>query len=162
MHYRIITVALTIAFGSAALRAQAPAPTAASGYLLPPKAIVDILDAGPPPTVEVSPSHDVVAVLERASMPTIAELAQPMHRIAGVRINPRTNAPHRPSGQNPRYRNLSLKMIADGSERKVTLPPSPVITWIGFNADGRRFAFTHMRENGTELWIGDSTTGQAK
>ena len=117
-----------------------------------------MLDAPPPPTAEVSPARDVIALLERASMPTIAELSQPFYRLAGVRINPRTNAPHR--GQ--RYRNLTLKVIADGSERKVTLPPSPVITWIGFSADGKRFAFTNMRDNGVELWIGDTATGQAK
>ena len=32
-----------------------------------------------------------MAVLERTSMPSIAELAQPMLRLAGVRINPKTN-----------------------------------------------------------------------
>jgi dipeptidyl aminopeptidase/acylaminoacyl peptidase len=154
--------AIAVLVASTALHAQAPsgsAPSAASAaYLLPPKVIVDMLDAPPPPTAEVSPARDVIALLERASMPTIAELSQPMHRLAGVRINPRTNAPHR--GQ--RYRNLTLKVIADGSERKVTLPPTPVITWIGFSADGKRFAFTNMRENGVELWIGDSASGQAK
>ena len=153
MRYRILAVVFLLT-GATALNAQ----TAASGYLLPPKVIVDMLDAPPPPTAEVSPARDVVALLERASMPTIAELSQPMHRLAGVRINPRTNAPHR--GQ--RYRSLTLKAIADGAERKVTLPASPVITWIGFSADGRRFAFTNMRDNGVELWIGDSATGQAK
>jgi len=137
--------------------AQSPGP-AASGYLLPPKVIVDMLDAPPPPTAEVSPARDVIALLERASMPSIAELSQPFYRLAGIRINPRTNAPHREN----RYRNLTLTVIADNTERKVTLPPSPVITWIGFNADGKRFAFTNMRENGVELWIGDTATGQAK
>ena len=158
MRYRILAVVFLLS-GATALNAQSPAT---SGYLLPPKVIVDMLDAPPPPTAEVSPARDVVALLERASMPTIAELSQPMHRLAGVRINPRTNAPHRGLGAQSRYRNLTLKVIADGSERKVTLPPSPVLTWIGFNADGRRFAFTHMRDNGVELWIGDTATGQAK
>ena len=161
MQYRSIVIAVFVV-ASSAVFAQTQTQPATPGYLLPPTVIVDILDAPPPPTVEVSPSRDVVALLERASMPTIAELSQPMHRLAGVRINPRTNAPHRPDRDNQRHRSLTLKVIADGSERKVTLPPSPVITWIGFNADGRRFAFTHMRDNGVELWIGDSTTGQAK
>src|SRR5262245_17424993 len=35
------------------------APAGATGYQLPPKVIVDILDAAPPPTVELSPSRDV-------------------------------------------------------------------------------------------------------
>ena len=157
MRYRILAVVFLLT-GATALNAQ----TAANGYLLPPKVIIDMLDAPPPPTAEVSPARDVVALLERASMPTIAELSQPMYRLAGVRINPRTNAPHRGLAEQTRYRNLTLKVVADGTERKVTLPPSPVITWIGFNADGRRFAFTHMRDNGVELWIGDTATGQAK
>src|SRR5262245_20027267 len=155
MRNRLIAV---VTFVLAASTAFAQTQPSATGYLLPPKVIVDMLDAPPPPTAEVSPARDVIALLERASMPTIAELSQPFYRLAGVRINPRTNAPHR--GQ--RYRNLTLKVIADGSERKVTLPPSPVIEWIGYNADGKRFAFTNLRDNGVELWIGDTATGQAK
>ena len=91
-------------------------------------------------------------------MPTIAQLSQPMHRIAGVRINPRTNGPHRAQLS----RAITLKSIADGAERKVTLPPNPMLSWIGFSPDGKRFAFTQQRDNGIELWIGDSATGQAK
>lgn len=137
---------------------DASAQSAASGYQVPPKVIVDILDAPPPPTVEVSPTNDVIALLERASMPTIAELSQPMLRIAGRRINPRTNGPHRAQTS----RSILLKVIADGSERKVTLPPNPALSWVGFSPDGKRFAFTQTRESGIELWIGDTATGQAR
>src|SRR5262249_17132114 len=143
---------------SAQAQTQAPAGSASSApsaaYLLPPKVIVDMLDAPPPPTAEVSPARDVIALLERASMPTIAELSQPFYRLAAAR----TNAPHR--GQ--RYRDLTLKVIADNSVRKVTLPASPKLEWIGFNADGKRFAFINIRDNGVELWIGETATGQAK
>ena len=91
-------------------------------------------------------------------MPTIAELSQPMQRIAGVRINPRTNGPHRAQLS----RAITLKTIADGAEKKVTLPPNPMLSWIGFSPDGKRFAFTQQRDNGIELWVGDTATGQAK
>ena len=37
-----------------------------------------------------------------------------------------------------------------------------MLSWIGFSPDGKRFAFTQQRDNGIELWIGDSATGQAK
>jgi dipeptidyl aminopeptidase/acylaminoacyl peptidase len=151
---RRIVIALAIVVGSVTLGAQAPT----TGYLLPPKEIVDILDAAPPPTVELSPARDVVALLERASMPTIAQLAQPMHRLAGIRINPRTNGPYRAQLQ----RAITLKSIADGTEKKVTLPQNPMLSWIGFSPDGKRFAFTQQRDNGIELWIGDSATGQAR
>jgi dipeptidyl aminopeptidase/acylaminoacyl peptidase len=156
---RIVAIAVLVSAGPVALLAQAPVTPAAAGYLLPPKAVVDVLDAPPPPMTELSPSRDVVVLLERTSMPSIAELAQPMLRLAGVRINPRTNAPHR---SNARYRNLTLKVVADGSERKVTLPPAPVISWIGYSPDGRRFAFTNLRDTGMELWIGETATGSAK
>jgi dipeptidyl aminopeptidase/acylaminoacyl peptidase len=156
MQRRLIAILIALS-SSVALSAQAP-QSAASGYLLPPKEIIDILDAPPPPTVEVSPSRDVVALIERASMPTIAQLAQPMHRIAGIRINPRTNGPHRAQWA----RAITLKTIAEGAERKVTLPPNPMLSWMGFSSDGRRFAFTQQRDNGIELWIGETATGQAK
>ncbi len=142
---------------STALLAQSSAPPA-SGYLLPPKAIVDVLDAPPPPTVDLSASGEAMAVLERASMPSLAELAQPMLRLGGVRINPKTNGLHRAV----RYRTLTIKSPADGTERKVTLPPNPAMGWIGFSPDGKRFAFTQTRDTGIELWVGDASTGAAK
>jgi len=127
-------------------------------YQLPPKDIVDILDAPPLPTAAVSPSGQVIALLERTSMPTIAELAQPMLRLAGMRINSRTNGPHRAQ----LLKSISLRSVADAAEIKVTLPPNARLSWIGFSPDGKRFAFTHTRETGIELWMGDAATGQAR
>ena len=101
---RKVLALLGAAFLSSALLAQT-SPPAASGYLVPPKAIVEVLDAPPPPTVELSASGSAMAVLERASMPSIAELSQPMLRLAGLRINPRTNGLHRAV----RYRHLTIK-----------------------------------------------------
>jgi dipeptidyl aminopeptidase/acylaminoacyl peptidase len=134
------------------------AELAVAQYQLPPKEIVDILDAPPIPTASVSPSGQVIALLERASMPTIAELAQPMHRLAGMRVNPRTNGPHRAQT----LKAIALRTIADGTEIPVTLPPNPKLGWIGFSPDGKRFAFTQTRETGIELWMADSLTGQAR
>jgi dipeptidyl aminopeptidase/acylaminoacyl peptidase len=127
-------------------------------YQVPPKEIVDILDAPPLPTASVSPSRQVIALLERPSMPPIADLAQPMHRLAGLRINPRTNGLHRAQT----LRAITLKSVADGTELKVTVPANPKLSWIGFSPDGARFAFTHTRDTGIELWMGDAATGQAK
>ncbi len=138
--------------------AGVPANLAFGQYQLPPKEIVDILDAAPLPTAVVSPSGQVLALLERASMPPIAELAGPMHRLAGLRINPRTNGPHRVQT----LKGISLRSVADGAEIAVTLPPAPRLSWIGFSPDGARFAFTHTRDTGIELWMGDALTGEAR
>ena len=155
---RLVALTIAIATTSALLSAQGQPRPAATGYQLPPQVIVDMLDAAPPPTPELSPTREVVALLHRASMPTIAELSQPMHRIAGRRINPRTNGPHRVNFT----RAITIKSIVDGSEKTVTIPSNPMLSWIGFSPDGKRFAFSQTRENGIELWIGESSTGQAK
>lgn len=147
-------VALVVLLSASWVRAQGPAD---AGYLTPPKLIVDVLDAPPPPDVHLSPSRDVVAVLERTPMPSIAELARPMLRLAGLRIDPRNNGRHRVRTAKA----LTLKTVADGTTRAVTLPAAPALTWIGFSADGARFAFTHARDTAIELWIGESASGRA-
>ena len=138
LYARAVSFAL-LACGVAAATAAQPAASADQGYLLPPQAIVDILDRPGPPEVFLSPSRDVVAVLEHAPMPTIAELSRPMLRLAGLRIDPANNGRHRARAA----RSLVLKAVADGAARTVTLPPSPALTWLGFSADGARFAFTN-------------------
>jgi dipeptidyl aminopeptidase/acylaminoacyl peptidase len=154
---RLIALSIALTVTTTFTLAQQP-QSSATTYQVPPQAIVDILDAAPPPTTDLSPTRDTLALIERASMPPLSELAQPVLRLAGRRINPRTNGPHR----SQLSRAITLKSIADGTERKVTLPADPALSWIGFSADGKRFAFTHQRENGIELWVGDTTTGQAK
>lgn len=154
---RLVALTIALATATAWLSAQQPQP-APTGYLLPPKVVVDILDAAPPPTAELSPTRDTLALIERASMPALSELAQPVLRIAGRRINPRTNGPHRAQIS----RAITLKTIADGTEKKVNVPPNPALSWIGFSTDGKRFAFTQQRDNGIELWVGNTATGQAK
>jgi dipeptidyl aminopeptidase/acylaminoacyl peptidase len=128
-------------------------------YLTPPKVIVDILDARPTPQTVVSPARNAIAVIDRHSMPTIADLAQPMLRLAGTRINPRTNGLQRTSGV---VYAITLKSIADGTEVKVTMPPSPNIGSVMFSPDGKRLAFTQTTAAGISLWIADSATGLSR
>lgn len=131
----------------------------ASGYLTPPKVIVDMLDAPPTPSVAVAPDHRLVALLARRSMPTIADLAEPIHRIAGARINPKTNGRQQRGGG---ITGITLKSIADGTEKKVSVPPNANIGGVSFSPDGKRLSFTNTKENGIELWVADTTTGQSK
>ncbi|MCX6550041.1 MAG: prolyl oligopeptidase family serine peptidase [Acidobacteria bacterium] len=140
-----------------AVQAQQP-PQLETGYQLPPKVIVDILDAPPPPTAIVSPARDVVALLDRVSMPRIADLAEPMLRLGGSRINPRTNGPH-----NPRtVIGITLKKIADGTETKTVLPAGTRLGPPSFSPDGKWLSFLVYRSNGIELWMADTATAQAK
>jgi dipeptidyl aminopeptidase/acylaminoacyl peptidase len=131
----------------------------ASPYLMPPKVIVDILDAPPTPGVVVSPDRQTIALLDRRSMPTIAELAQPIHRIAGARINPKTNGRQQRTGG---IIAITLRSIAGETEKKVNVPPNPNIGNVSFAPNGKRLTFTNTKENAIELWVADTSTGRSK
>jgi dipeptidyl aminopeptidase/acylaminoacyl peptidase len=134
-------------------------PSAATAYLTPPKIIVDILDAPPTPAVTLDPTRQTLAILERRSMPTIADLAQPVYRLAGTRINPKTNGPQQRTGA---LFAITLKSIANGSERKVVVPAAARLGGVSFSPDGKRLAFTNTRRDGIDLYVADTATGQSK
>ncbi len=141
----------------AAAAAQASAQLEA-GYQVPPKVIVDILDAPPPPTGIVSPTRTVMALLERTSMPRIADMAEPMLRLAGARVNPRTNGPY---GAQTTY-GITLKTVGDGKETKVALPAESRVSAAAFSPDGKWLSFFMTRSAGIELWAVNVATAQAK
>jgi dipeptidyl aminopeptidase/acylaminoacyl peptidase len=141
---------------SAGLSAQS---STTQGYLLPPKVIVDILDAAPTPTVIVAPDRKMVALLERKSMAGIAELAEPIHRIAGARINPRNNGRQLRTGA---ATGITLKAVADGTEKKVVLPAGANPGGLAFSPNGKHLAFTNTKPTAIELWVADTATGQSR
>ena len=130
--------------------------SAQEGYKKPPKEVLDILSAPVTPTASISPSRDVMLLATGLRYPPIADLAQPMLRLAGLRINPRTNGPHRFQYSVA----LTLKRIADGTEIKLALPPGAKITSIQWSGDGKHFAFLNTTTTGTDLWVGDSLSGK--
>jgi hypothetical protein len=94
-----LILAPALAFRQAqGVAAQVPTASDAPKYALPPQAIVDLFDAEFLPQTSLSPGKQVVAVMKARAYPTIAELSQPMLRLAGSRVNPKTNGPHRASG----------------------------------------------------------------
>ena len=148
---------LAVVVAATSLGAQTPA-SQKTGYLTPPQPIVDIMTAEPLPTVAVSPTRDTIALTSRTSMPSIAEVSQPMLRLAGMRINPRANGPHRaPAGIG-----ITLRVVATGAERKVVVPAGARVGTALFSPDGKRIAFTNTRETGIDLHIADVATGQSR
>jgi dipeptidyl aminopeptidase/acylaminoacyl peptidase len=131
---------------------------AAAAYNKPPQAVLDVLNAPAAPTLSVSPAHTHAILAEAARYPPIAEVAQPMLRLAGLRINPRNNGPHSPVPA--RSRSFVLKRLADGSEIPLALPPDPRMGPVHWSPDGARFAFTNAAETSIELWIGETASGR--
>src|SRR5688572_22274526 len=111
MRVRLPLALLVVAAAAAPIGAQEP-------YRRPPQAIVEMLDAPALPVAVVSPDRTWMLLPEQPSMPTIAEVSAPMLRLAGYRLNPRTNGPTLPG----RITGILLKRIADGAERRITVP----------------------------------------
>src|SRR5262245_10807110 len=129
---------------------------AAEPYRKPSQAVLDILNAPPTPTLSISPTRTFAMQGAPVRNPPLAELAQPMLRLAGIRINPRTNGLHNTTFNTT----LTLRKIPEGAEIKVDLPPDPKLSLGRWSPDGKHFAFTNTTAGGIELWIGDTATGK--
>ena len=81
-----------------------------------------------------------------------------MLRLAGSRINPRTNAAHR----SPYVVAVRLKNVADGKETPVVLPAGAKIIQPQWSPDGKYIAAGNITAVGVELWIIDTATAKAK
>lgn len=135
-----------------------PVFTAAQGsYKQPAKEIMDVLSAPAFPASSVSPSREKIALFEPLRYPPIAELAQPMLRIAGLRINPNTNGQHR----QPYFVSIKLKNISDGVETAVAFPKGAQIISPQWSPDGKHIAAGLITPKGVELWVIDTATAKA-
>ncbi len=132
--------------------------SAQDGYRTPPPEMVAVLDAAPTPDVEVSPDGRWLLLVERPSMPSIAEVARPWIGLAGSRIDPVLAMPQQTSFA----RGLVLKSIDDGAERRVPLRENARIGLVSWSPTSSRFVFTLAGEAGTELWTLDMRELQPK
>lgn len=139
---------------------MAPLAAAQQGYQHPPKAVLDILNAPSTPLVSVSPARDRMLIAETERYPSIAELAEPMLRLAGQRVNPNTWGPHRSGRAGATITALTIKNIVDGKEQKLVVPANAKLGLPVWSPDGKLFALTNTTPTGIELWAGEAATGK--
>lgn len=149
----VLSIGLMVPAGSA--RAQ---DATAEPYRLPPAPIAQILDAEPLPASSLSPDRRVLALMGRSNLPPIAELAEPELRLAGSRINPRTNGPSSPAWMT----SITLRDLGSGLERAVALPEGTRFAWTSWSPDGRHMAFLVPDETGMRLWTLDVARAEAR
>jgi dipeptidyl aminopeptidase/acylaminoacyl peptidase len=131
---------------------------AEDGYRTPPQIIVDMLDAPPTPLVSVSPDGRTLLLMDRADMPSIADLAQPMLRLAGYRINPATNGSFTTSYNT----GITVKRLSDGMETAIVVPQGARLSGPAWAPNGERFVFTNTTDQGIELWVGHTRTQRVR
>lgn len=129
-------------------------------YQQPPKAILDVLDAKPNPSGSISPDNSTLAQIAARRYPGIEELARPWMRMAGDRIDPLSNGPHRVA----HIESLTLRPLLDANAapRNVTMPAGGSFHTLRWSPDGKRFLLKRRTDKGTELWQGDVATATLK
>ncbi|KAA9332041.1 S9 family peptidase [Hymenobacter busanensis] len=131
-------------------------------YQTPPKAIADWVDAPQTPRVNLSSDGKWMLLLPMQDMPSIADLSQPEFRLAGLRINPRTNGPSRVSFAT----GMMLRRVEDGKDLAVLgLPQQARISDVTWSPDNSKIALTltsAAAEGRIELWVVDLATVSAK
>ena len=127
-------------------------------YKLPPKDVVAILDAPAPPLGVLSPPRDNLLLVDVQPYPSIDMVAEPILRLAGLRINPRIGALQRLI----HYTGMNIQPVDGSPARPITLPQGANITVPAWSHDGTRIAFGRDVVDGVELWVADTATGQSR
>ncbi len=128
-------------------------------YQKPPHEIADAINQPLPPVISVSPTKDYAVLMEAPAHPSIAELAEPMARLAGLRIDIRTNGRH----LERHFSRFELMKLPEGKALPLALPAGPCKMGAPiWSADGKHFVFTNTSSNGIELWVVDTVSGQSR
>lgn len=144
----------------ALLPASAQAQANAAGYRLPPPALQALVDAPRPPQLLLSPARDLAAMVQTPALPSIATVAQPELKLAGLRINPRTYSQSRFSfGTDAWLVTLSTQQAI----RLSGLPKSLNLADAAWSPDQRYLAATNVDATAgvVELWLIDVAARRA-
>ncbi len=148
-----------------------------TSWLAPPKTVTDIISASKEPAVMLSPDGRHMLLIESAAMPEIEDLARPMLRLAGVRIDPQSHSkfrtrfgsaitcrPVKPiasssSGSIRPEERVSIKhpdlnfLESEVSDRKIGS--------IHWSHNGHHFAFEVLHQKGTALFVASVASNNA-
>ena len=150
----IMVVVLTMAASiGASDRGQQPA----TGWQSPSEELLQVLHAPQLPWTWIAPTGDYMLLADPMLYPPLVELAAPMHKLAGMRVNPAINGRHgRHGGISPR-----LVRVKDGVTTSLNLPEGAEVDDMVWNVDGKRFALIVIHTDHIGLWVG-SVEGEVK
>ncbi len=153
---RVLSSACAAALG---LCLAGPGAAAQSETRLEPSSdIARLLDVEPLPPVVLDPTGRYALLVQERQLLSLEQLSEPAVELAGHAISLVTGAAHAPLD----YYGLTLVDLRTLEQTPVAVPYDAVVGYPRWSADGLRFAFTVTRSEGAELWVGDSTTAQAR
>ena len=121
-------------------------------YQQPPNEILNLVDVKLPPRVLMDENKKYMICIYRDAFKTIKELSEKEMRLAGLRINPKTNI-----GSRTNYY-IDIK-IANLRRKKTVLrrvrglPAEPRLANFIWSPDQTSIAFTNTTFHGVELWV---------
>ncbi|MFY7864860.1 alpha/beta hydrolase family protein [Roseateles sp.] len=149
---------LAVAFCGLGLQA-APQRTV---YQEPSKTVREVLDAPALPRHQISPDRQTLALVETRRFNSLAELARPTRKLAGLRFDEATGQP----SQTPAIQSLRLRPLLDpkAPERvfdlaRLNQQDKGWFHSFSWSPDGQRFLLERRGDKINELWVGstDST-----
>src|ERR1700758_3327244 len=130
----------------------------AISYQVPPKEMADLLLAKPTPSVSTDSRAEWLLLIGRSSYPSVADLAMPELRIAGLRINPNNFAPSRQAFID----NLTLQNIKTGKSFTIAGLPQPLrAVNISWSPNEKKICFTQINPKNVDLYVIDIASKKA-
>ncbi|GHC63372.1 alpha/beta hydrolase family protein [Ulvibacter litoralis] len=128
-------------------------------YQQPPEEILSLVDAPLAPSVFIDSKGENVVLLYRDAYKSISELSETELRLAGLRINPKTNIGSRTNY----YNNLKVKKASDKDAKSISgLPNNARLSSFDLSPNEKMFAFLNTTASGVEVWVLDIEKASAK
>lgn len=154
MNMKKLSFLLYFLFASAVLSAQEKLT-----YQEPPKEILELVNAPLAPSVVIDNKGENVVLLYRDAYKSIEELSETEMRLAGLRINPKTNIGSRTNY----YNNIKVKKATDKDATQVSgLPENARLSNFSWSPNEKMLACLNTSANGVEVWLLDIEQASAK
>jgi len=128
-------------------------------YQVPPPEILELVDFQRAPSISMDSKKEQIVFMYRNTYKTLAEISEEEMRLAGLRINPKTNI----SSTVTYVNNIQYKKFKDRNPSQIkNLPENPRLTYFIWSPDETKMAFTHTSQSGVEVWVVDFKTLSAK
>ena len=121
-------------------------------YQVPSSEILDLVEYDRPPTVTYDNDKNFMLFLYRDNYKSIEDLSQEELRLAGLRINPKTNIGSRITY----YNNIKIKNLKNKRSEIldiIGIPSNPKIANINWSPNQKNIAFTNTSSDGVKLWV---------
>lgn len=131
----------------------------AVNYQKPSKEILELVDVKLAPYTLIDDARENMVLLSRDNYKSIDELSAQEMRLAGLRINPKTNIGSRVTY----FNDIDIQRVGQTTASDVAgLPAKPRLTNFAWSPDQKYIAMTHTTNEGVELWVLDIAKSKAR